>query len=185
MSPRWPALTGNPGLADATGMLPATHPELAALSPPPEIVVAELAAQLDRLRRTGLPVSYMDEHMNFSHAIPAVRPALEDFAKREGLIYRMDLPGIPRAAGDESFHKSDHAGRFLVRLASLTSGTWLIIFHPALNSPDMREVCLPGQAPGVTAEDRVQQGLVFTRPDVLAYCRDHFVRILRYDELPA
>lgn len=184
VEPRWPALTKGPGLADTAGMLPASLAELGALNPSPEAVFAEMAAQLDRLRRTGLAVSYMDEHMVFSHVLPGIRPALVDFAKREGLIYRMDLPGLPRAAGEETFHKSDRAGRFLAQLRSAPSGTWLVVSHPALGSADMQKICLPGQAPGDTAEDRVQQALVFTHPDVVSFCQAHSIRLLRYDELP-
>jgi predicted glycoside hydrolase/deacetylase ChbG (UPF0249 family) len=183
-SPRWPALTRAASLADAEGMLPATPAELRMLDPSPETVVAEMAAQLARLRSTGLPVSYMDEHMVFSATLPNLRPALAEFARSEGLIYRMDLPNLPRAAGEEGLAKADHAGRFLARLASASSGTWVVVSHPAIHSPDMQEVCLPGQAPGLTAADRVQQALVFTRPDVISYCREHSLRLLRYDEIP-
>lgn len=185
IEPRWPALTKGLGLADAAGMLPSTPAELGALNPSPEVVIAEMTAQLDRLRRTGLTVSYMDEHMVFSHVLPGLCPALEDFAKREGLIYRMDLPGLPRAAGEETFHQSDHAGRFLARLKSAPSGTWLVVSHPALDSADMQRICLPGLAPGDTARDRVQQARVFTHPDVASFCQAHSIHLLRYDELSA
>jgi chitin disaccharide deacetylase len=184
-APCWSPLTAHNGLVDARGMLPATWAELQALNPDPDMVIAEISAQLARLRGTGLPIHYMDEHMVFSAALPDIRPVLEDFARREGLIYRMDLRGLPFAPGEEALSAGDHPGRFLHRLQAVSSGTWLVVAHPAVDSPEMGAVRMDGQAHGEVAADRCRQALVFTAPAILAYCSSRSVRLLRYDELDA
>lgn len=185
VDPCWGPLTACRSLVDARGVFPATWAELQALNPDPDVVIAELTAQLARLRGTGLPIHYMDEHMVFSAALPGLRAPLEDFARREGLVYEMGLPGLPFAPGEEALLEGDHPGRFLHRLQAVSTGTWLAISHPAVDSPEMRCVRMAGQAYGDVAADRCRQALMFSAPEVLAYCSSRRVRLLRYDELDA
>jgi len=181
--PCWGPLTVHRRLVDARGMLPATWEGLRELNPQPDVVIAEMTAQLSRLRGTGLPIRYMDEHMGFSAALPDLRLALEEFARREGLIYRMDLPGLPVAPGEEAFSEGDHSGRFLHRLQAVSQGTWLVIAHPAIDSPEMRSVRMAGQAHGEVAADRCRQALMFISQEILTYCSSRPVRLMRYDDL--
>jgi len=181
LEPGWRPLTGDKRLMDARGRLPATWAALQALNPSAEVVFPEMAAQLARLRELGFPVRYMDEHMYFSSALPALRPVLAEFARSEGLIYRMELPCLPVPAADKG--KPDSSGCFLRRLQLAPSGTWLAINHPAIDSPDMHAVREERQPPGVIAAERREQLRLFTDPAIITFLSGPSVRMLRYDEL--
>ncbi len=179
LEPCWAPLSGDARLMDARGMLPPTWDALRLLNPPACAVEAELSAQLRRLREHGFAPVYMDEHMFFSYAVPDLRPMLVDFARREGLVYRMELPCLPPLAADSD----DASNRFLRRLAGAAPGTWLEIVHPAIDSPDMCAVRKKGQPSGVVTDERARDLCVFTDPRVIEVCTAGHIRLLRYDEL--
>lgn len=181
VAPRWAPLTQDARLCDESGMLPSSVEALKQLNPDPAVVVREMAAQLARLRALGVPVRYMDEHMYFAAAIPGLRAVLRDFAKGEGLIYRMEiptLPPIPKGDGPD-----DAAERFLKRLRLAPAGLWLSITHPVVDSPAMRTIHLSGRAPGLVAAERDAERRWLSDPRLLSACRDGEVRALRYEEL--
>lgn len=179
LEPCWGPLSGDSRLWDARGMLPPDGDALRLLNPPACAVEAELSAQLRRLREHGFAPVYMDEHMFFSHVLPGLKPILVDFARREGLVYRMELPRLPRLAADSD----DASDRFLRRLAAAAPGTWLEIVHPVIESPDMCAVRKKGQEPGVVAAERAGELRVLTDPRVIAACTAGDIRLLRYDGL--
>lgn len=180
-SPGWGPLTRDPRLMDERGLFPVSGAALQTLNPPADAVLSEMAAQLARLRELGVPVSYMDEHMYFSFSLPALRPALEEFALREGLIYRMEIPCLP--VPDSEKGKPASLTRFLRKLQLAPPGLWLEINHPAMDSPDMHAVHLDGQPTGVVAAERREQLRLFTDPAVITFLAGDSVRVLRYDEL--
>jgi chitin disaccharide deacetylase len=179
LEPCWAPLSGDARLMDARGMLPPDGDTLRLLNPPACAVEAELSAQLRRLREHGFAPVYMDEHMFFSHAMPALKPMLVEFARREGLVYRMELPCLPTLATDSD----DAVNRVLRRLAAAASGTWLEIVHPAIDSADMRIVRKKGQPAGAVATARAGDLGVFTDQNVIEACATENTRLLRYDEL--
>lgn len=179
IEPCWAPLSGDERLMDARGMLPATWDALRLLNPPACAVDAELSAQLCRLREHGFAPVYMDEHMFFSCAVPDLKPMLVEFARREGLVYRMELPCLPPLAA----HSVDGANRFLGRLAAVAPGTWLEIVHPAIDSPDMHAVRKKDQASGVVAAARAGDLDILTDPRILKAYTAGSIRLLRYDEL--
>ncbi|MFA6286400.1 MAG: ChbG/HpnK family deacetylase [Opitutaceae bacterium] len=180
-SPGWGPLTRDRRLMDERGLFPVSGAALQALNPPADAVLPEMAAQLARLRELGFPVRYMDEHMYFSFSLPALRPALEEFARREGLIYRMEIPCLP--VPDSEKGKPASPARFLSSLQLAPPGLWLEINHPAMDWPDMHAVHLDGQSTGVVAAERREQLRQFTDPTVITFLAGDSVRVLRYDEL--
>lgn len=180
-SPCWAPVTRDRRLMDERGLFPVSGTALRALNPPLEAVLPEMAAQLARLRELGIPVGYMDEHMYFSDALRGLRPALEEFARRERLVYRMEIPCVPVPASEKG--KPDSPGRLLQRLRLAPPGTWLEIKHPAVDSADMQAVGLTGGPAGVVAAERCEQLRIFTDPAVKAFLASESVRVVRYDEL--
>ncbi|MDF3056949.1 MAG: hypothetical protein K0R17_1164 [Rariglobus sp.] len=179
LEPCWAPLSGDARLMDARGMLPSDWAALRLLNPPGRAVEEELSAQLRRLREHGFAPTYMDEHMLFSCALPDLRPMLVEFARREGLVYRMELPCLPPLAADSD----DALSRFMRRIAAAAPGTWLEIVHPAIDSADMIAVRKKGQPSGVVAAGRAGDLRVFTDPRVMDVCTAGNIRLLRYDEL--
>lgn len=182
VAPRWAPLTGDARLRDQDGMLPASMDALKRLNPEPAVVVREITAQLARLRALGLPIRYMDEHMYFAAAIPGLRSALAAFAKAEGLIYRMEIPTLP-ALRKGSRVPLGAPDRFMERLRRAPARLWLSITHPAVDSPAMRAIHLPGGVPGAVAAERDEERRWLTDPRIIAACGGGSVRTLRYDEL--
>jgi len=133
--------------------------------------MAEVAAQLARLRAVGFTVSYLDEHMGVGW-IRGLRPALAEFAKREGLI-DADAIGVRDLPGD---------GPCSARLQSAGSGSWRVIGHPCLPGDDLQDFLLPGQRPGDTARDRDAQRRQFTDPELLALVRSGRCTAMRFSD---
>lgn len=180
-APGWGPITRDPRLLDERGLFPVSGAALQSLNPPVDAVLPEMAAQLARLRELGVPVRYMDEHMYFSFSLPGLRSALGEFARREGLIYRMEIPCLPVPESEKA--KPESPARFLRRLQLAPSGLWLEINHPAMDSSDMHAVHKDGQSTGVVAAERREQLRLFTDPAIVTFLAGDSVRIVRYDEL--
>jgi len=146
-------------------------------------ILAEVAAQLERLRSLGLKVAYMDEHMGLGR-LEGVGEGLARIAKREGLVFRPELDQLPPppAEGGE-FEEDDHASRLIAALKGAGPGTYLVAGHPAFDDDEMGRCHGAGKAEGEVGPDRNGERLMFMREDVVAWCREKGVRLLRYDEL--
>jgi len=143
-------------------------------------ILAEVAAQLERLRSLGLKVAYIDEHMDLGR-IEGVREGLARIAKREGLVFRPPLDSLPLTSGD--FDEHDHASRLIAALGCAEPGTYLVAGHPAFDDDEMGRCHGAGKAEGEVGPDRNAERLMFMREDVVAWCRENDVQLLRYDEL--
>jgi len=166
-------------LVDDAGMLLASPQANHDRGVSPEQILAEVAAQLARMRSAGLDVVYVDEHMAFGW-LAGVGEALAKWATREGLIRghgRLDrLPDVERPIDD--------VGEELVaRLAAAGAGDYLLVGHPGYDRADMRRFAHAGLAPGQVAKERVRQRLQFLSPATAEYARDHGVAFVRYDDV--
>jgi len=171
-----------PSLVDERGLLHRTLEELIAGDAPAGKVradiLAEVAAQLERLRSLGLKVAYIDEHMELGR-IEGVREGLARIAKREGLVFRPPLERLPLTNGE--FEEDDHASRLLAALDGAAPGTYLVVGNPAFDDDEMGRCHGAGKAEGEVGPDRNGQRLMFMREDIVAWCREKGVRLLRYD----
>lgn len=142
-------------------------------------VLAELAAQLARLRELDLPVAYCDQHMGFGW-LPGVAERLEALARREGLLLgRGELSPLPRADG--AF--DDVGDEVVARLRLTRPGAYLLVGHPGYDEPDMRRFRHEGLAPGEVARQRVREREQFTSPKVAEYARANGVAFVRYSDV--
>jgi len=118
---RWgPVLPANrtPSLVRADGTFDAST-NLTNERANPNEILAEVTAQLDRLRRLGAEPDYLDTHMVFSW-IEAVGPRLKQLCQREGILF----------ANDDAFEQFGAA-----KLEEWEPGPSkrapVVIFHPA------------------------------------------------------
>jgi len=140
-------------------------------------VIAEIEAQLARLRAAGLRVDYLDEHMGFDW-LAGVRDGLDALMRREGLVPGR-APGLPPVAG--SF--DDPADALIARLEAAPPGTWLVVAHPGHDTEEMRRLGHKGLAPGQVAREREGDTRMFTSPKVLAWCQAHGVVPARFTDI--
>ena len=135
--------------------------------------MAEIAAQLARIRAHGFHVSYVDQHMGVGW-IQGLRQPLTEFCNREGLI-----------DGDALVHGIPGKGDPLDRLADAPGGTYVLVGHPCLPEADLMDFVLPGQQRGDTARDRDRQRLMFSDARLMARIAAGRVRPISYVEAAA
>ena len=171
-----------PSIVDDDGMLlptPMANHERGVVA---DEVLAEMAAQLAKLRAAGLDVQYCDLHMGFAW-LAGVDERIDELARREGLV-RGDgrIGGLPAPAGQFA----DVGDEIIARLEAAESGSYLLVGHPGYDRPDMRRFGHAGLAPGQVAAERVRQRQQFASPKVAAYARENGVEFVRYaDVLPS
>jgi len=119
-----------PALLDAHGHL-VRHPrEAAEQGADPEQVLLEVAAQLARLRALGVEPEYLDTHMRFD-LLPGVADALDDFCRRESLLYASRVPDLARLARPAGLGR---AGAVVAARRDAEPGRDRLIGHPACAS---------------------------------------------------
>ena len=182
---RWKPLTG----ADAAsfvrpdGTMHFTVDEIGG-APDLDAVMKEVEAQYDHLVSLGFPVSYLDEHMDIGR-IAGLRDRLERFAAERGLASHSRLLGrgafvrLPGWSGP-----AEHPGTELAdHLASLASGTYLIVGHPATKDEALQRIHHPRQAPGEEAVSRNRQRRMFMDIEIVDYCENVEIELLRYRDV--
>lgn len=192
--PRWGPVLGAaavPSLVEpGTGYFTSTPRVLHDRGFSVEEAVAEVAAQLNRARRAGLNLRYLDEHMGVGW-IWGLRPALADLARREGLIEAssLSLSHMPKLPDDAAVPEgADDAetlvDRWLAALDLATPGeTYLLVTHPGKDAPDMREFYLEGGTPGAIARERDRERRALAHPRFREGCAARGVVLTRYDEV--
>ena len=171
-----------PSLVDADGDLLAT-PALTHERPAdPDEVLAELEAQLRRLRDLGLRVQYVDTHMCFDW-LPGVSARLDGLAGHEGLLRPgariAPLPPLGREVGGAG----DPGEALVARLKAAAPGTYLVVGHPGYDEADMRQFRHAGLGAGEVARERDRERRQFTSPAVLEYARAGGVEFVRYTDV--
>jgi hypothetical protein len=109
-----------PSLVLPNGRFPRNSHSLKEQATLPEMM-AEIAAQLERVRNFGLRPRYLDCHMGF-HWLPGMAEALADFCRREGLVYanHPEYVGFPFPFDEQNITPS-----------LPPQGRLVALFHPA------------------------------------------------------
>jgi len=141
-------------------------------------IMAELQAQLDRVRHLGFDIRYADMHMGFGRVAEGLDAAFEAWYTREGIRnnyhYSQRLPQVESVG--------DPVEQFLAQLTAAAPGQYLIVGHPAYDNEEMRIHGHEGYSGDTVAVERNWQRLLFMDPRVLAYCRENGIVPIRYDE---
>ncbi|TVR46803.1 MAG: ChbG/HpnK family deacetylase [Puniceicoccaceae bacterium] len=185
-APRWGPLLGDqshPGLRLEDGCFPQTTQALREREVPPEAILAEVKAQIAKIRSLGFDPSYLDEHMGFGW-LPGLEAALAELARKEGLVYRRDLDGLPRSEAPVGA-ESGRPENFLRSLEAARPGLYLVVAHPCYDDEETRGIVNPSHQPGFHGPDRDGQRRMYTDPRVRDWVNDpsNNVRLVRYREL--
>lgn len=136
---RWGPVLGRtavPTLVDSDGYFFASSEALYRNKPDLKQVEAELRAQIERARRSGLRIDYVDPHMGTALRYPELREITERLAREYGL-------GVSRYFGEDSHDpqywapppaKSDS---LLAMIARLRPGFNLLVTHVGIDDPEL------------------------------------------------
>lgn len=135
---RWgPVLgrSGAPALVDANGFFLPSEEAFAARAPDLREVEAELRAQIERAKASGLRVDYLDAHMQTAYSTPALRALVEKLARDYGL-------GISTYFGERSASLWDvqPEGKLAALLRFIRGagpGMTLLVAHLGLDGDEM------------------------------------------------
>jgi predicted glycoside hydrolase/deacetylase ChbG (UPF0249 family) len=142
-----------------------------------EEAVAEVQAQLDRMRGLGLQPAYLDEHMGVGW-LPGLRERLAALAEREGLVPAHQFPHLPMAEGAGG----GEVERWTASLAAAAPGTYVLITHPGFDDVEMRRFGHAGLEPGQVARERDAERQALIDPRLAEACRELSVQFMRYTE---
>ena len=185
---KWGPLTRAPSLVDENGyFFPMTGarrdfpPRTAFLESgfKLEEVERELRAQIELARKHLPKISHVSAHMGAATATPELRAITEKLAKEFGL--RMEgLRGAGRWSGASKSPEEKEAG-LVELLEKLEPGDWLIVEHPALDTPEMRNIGHKGYEN--VAADRVGVTRAFLSPKVKAVIERRKIRLIGYADV--
>jgi len=187
---KWGPLTRAPSLMDAQGhFYPMTSqrkdfpPGTGFIQAKPKAaeVERELRAQIE-LARAKIPrVSHLTAHMGTATCTPALRKVVEKLAKE----YRLPigLPGVKpvRGFGSSRSTAAQREAALVGILEGLTAGTWLLVEHPGLDTPEMRALGHKGYEN--VAAHRAGVTRAFTSEKVKAVAARRGIKLVSYAEV--
>ncbi|MEJ5169484.1 MAG: ChbG/HpnK family deacetylase [Fimbriimonadales bacterium] len=137
----------------------------------------ELKAQLQACRAAGLRLSYLDEHMGFGW-LPGVLEILSELSAKAALAFRPSYDGLPLAQSEGAPLRE----RLLRALEAAPPGRYLVVLHPAFDSPDTRRFWHPGLEKGQIARERDEEARLLVDPKFRDGLADLRVALARYGE---
>jgi chitin disaccharide deacetylase len=188
---KWGPLTKAPGLVDGDGYFrpmtrqrPDFPPDTGFLDAKPKLeeVERELRAQIElALRHLGKRVSHVSSHMFAARANPELQALTERLAQEYGL--RLEDAGVKFAGGfgNSSFSAEQREKALVELLEKLQPGQWLLLEHPAFDTPEMRSIGHKGYEN--VAADRAAVTQAFTSARVKEVIARRRIRLLSYADL--
>ena len=162
-----------PLLVDAQGHFWPTPAEAHERGARVDEMLAEIEAQLARVRGAGLTVGYVDEHMAVSWPWPELRAGIAALAHREGLVDAYGLPSLPDAGGAGGMDS------LLRAVADAPPGVYVHVTHPGWDRGDMRRFDGTGQVARWRDADR----RLLTDPSLPEALAVRGVQVIRYTDL--
>lgn len=190
---KWGPLTAAPSLVDADGYFYPTTRQRADFppntgfldaKPRPEEAERELRAQIELVKR-HLPgrVSHVSFHMGTATATPELREITMKLAKEQGLGAEYPgLKGFGRWSGS-TLSAEQKEQNLVKRLEELPAGDYLLVEHPGVDTPEMRNIFHKGYE--TVAADRAGVTQAFTSPKVRDAIVRRRIRLVSYAELTA
>jgi predicted glycoside hydrolase/deacetylase ChbG (UPF0249 family) len=150
----------------------------------------EVSAQLEKARRHGLSIRYIDEHMGVGWVHPPgkdgerLEARLKKLAEDEGLVWHGKVPALPSAdaLGLTRREAESEEQALLARIDRAPAGTYVIYWHPAHESDETRVASFAGSAPGVIAKERAADFALATSAELERALAARGVRCIGYDE---
>lgn len=170
-------------LGTADGAFAPNVTELESLGPDPDLVRTEIEAQLDRLESLGFKPTYIDEHMLVG-AVDSVAKAILELSREKGLIYDRKLhqeKKIERLPGWSG--PGPHPGTELAdHLSGTSAGTYLIVGHPGFKADEMQQLHSLSNPGGDVLQQRNRERRMFADIEIVDYCENAGIELLRYSD---
>lgn len=150
---RWGPVSGKhmvPSLVDSMGNFFPSRSKLFANNPALREIELELRAQIDKAKKAGLTIAYLDYHMGAAMQTLETRQIVEKLAKEYGLSIsryygEKDMPGIYSAA------PADKKAQLLNQFNTLKSGPiQLLVAHVGIDNDEL--AAMEDLNPGAPAE---------------------------------
>ena len=188
---KWRPLTHAPSLVDSDGYFYPTTRQRADFPPNTgfldaklrlEEAEAELRAQI-ALAKKHLPgrISHVSFHMGAATATPELRAITAKLAQEAGVKWDYPtLKGCPSWSGSR-LSPEEKEKNLLQRLEELTPGDWLIVEHPGLDTPEMRNIFHKGYEN--VAADRAGVTAAFTSTRVREAITRRGIKLVSYADV--
>jgi hypothetical protein len=187
---KWGPLTKAPSLTDANGhFFPMTRqrkdfpPNSGFLDAGPKAdeVERELRAQIERIRRDLPRVSHLTAHMGTAVSTPEFKAIVQRLAEEYKLP--LEAPGLRSVRGFGGAKKTaeQKEADLVAILENLGPGTWLIVEHPATDTPESRRMGHLGYEN--VAEDRAGVLHALTSEKAKKVVRDRGIKLASYRDV--
>jgi predicted glycoside hydrolase/deacetylase ChbG (UPF0249 family) len=157
---RWGPVSGRaavPSLVDADGYFFQSGEAFYKNKPKLHEIETELRAQIERSRRSGLKIDYVDYHMGTAVRTPDVRALVERLAREFGLgmsEYFGETRGDPQYAAAPA-HKTDS---LLALINRLHPGFNLVVTHVGIDGPELGALVDMNSEGGLADMSKNRQG---------------------------
>ncbi|MBN2137303.1 MAG: polysaccharide deacetylase family protein [Sedimentisphaerales bacterium] len=187
---KWGPVTHAPSLVDEQGhFFPTTRqrsdfpPNTGFLEAGPKIeeVEKELRAQIELAVKKIPQVSHLSSHMGTPTSTPEFKALVQRLAKEYKLA--VQFPGTKGAGGfGDSDADAEERVDALVRLIDgLKPGTWILVEHPGLDTPEMRSLGHKGYWNVASHRDGVTRA--FTSEKVKEVIKKRKIELISYSDL--
>lgn len=124
--------------------------------------MAEVEAQLARLRQVGFRVDYLDEHMGVGW-IPGLRERLAELCVREGLVDHISVPYLQEV-------ETGDAGALIGSILRGGEEVFVVVSHPLPNvDPVARRFTAGGRNPGEILRERANDRRALMDPRLVDF----------------
>ena len=166
-----------PSLIDKRGVFYQDVLELAAAKPSLDEIILELRCQLERLRKVGFDIKYIDTHMCPDADIEGLGERFDRFVESEGLLnYRYFNDAVEN--GGEFSHKREVFYKTIHEM----EGQHKLVMHPARSSEEMKMTGNHNYSGEYIAWEREDDFQFYNDPAVLKYLQDEGVKLLSYTQ---
>jgi predicted glycoside hydrolase/deacetylase ChbG (UPF0249 family) len=137
--------------------------------------MAEVEAQLARLRAVGLPVDYLDEHMGVGK-VPGLRDRLAELCVREGLVDHAQVAYLRDVTTSD-------AGSLIGDILRGPDEPFVVVTHPLPNlDPVARRFTAGGRNPGEILRERANDRRALTDPRLVDFVKQGKLASITYPE---
>lgn len=161
------------GLVDENGHFLAHPSQFIRTKPPVEVIMQEVAAQLERLHKLGFPIRYIDSHMFPEMYVEGLDEAMAEFAREKGLLdhmyyYRLPPWGLNLGCPED--------------MARLSDGQYFSVSHPSLDTEEMRMTGNASVSGTDVAASRARETAQLSNTEFCCRLQKAGVQGIRYDE---
>jgi len=187
---KWGPLTQAPSLVDANGHFFSTTSQRQSFPPNTgflqcgwkiDEVEKELRAQIELAKKEIPQVTHISSHMGTPTCTPELRALVAKLAKEYALTF--ETPGSKRfrwGVGSDATVEQREAA-MIKALEALEPGTYILVEHPGLDTPEMRGIGHEGYWNVATHRDAVTKA--FTSEKVKAVIKKRSIQLVSYNDV--